>query len=139
MVSSLDELSDGMARRAIENGRNVKGWFDTKTGEVVVYLPNVTGEEDAKATFLHEIVGHKGLRALLGEKSFDDEMVRLYGLLPAEERKIVTSAAVHDYGGNVAIAMDEYLAEQAEKDETPSWWNKVVSAIRDLLRKKELM
>lgn len=136
MVSSLDELSDGMARRAIENGRNVKGWFDTKTGEVVVYLPNVTGEEDAKATFLHEIVGHKGLRALLGEKSFDDEMVRLYGLLPAEERKIVTSAAVHDYGGNVAIAMDEYLAEQAEKDETPSWWNKVVSAIRDLLRKK---
>lgn len=136
MVSSLDELSDGMARRAIENGRNVKGWFDTKTGEVVVYLPNVTGEEDAKATFLHEIVDHKGLRALLGEKSFDDEMVRLYGLLPAEERKIVTSAAVHDYGGNVAIAMDEYLAEQAEKDETPSWWNKVVSAIRDLLRKK---
>lgn len=136
MVSSLDELSDGMARRAIENGRNVKGWFDTKTGEVVVYLPNVTGEEDAKATFLHEIVAHKGLRALLGEKSFDDEMVRLYGLLPAEERKIVTSAAVHDYGGNVAIAMDEYLAEQAEKDETPSWWNKVVSAIRDLLRKK---
>ncbi|MCS3099795.1 hypothetical protein NXW38_06035 [Bacteroides ovatus] len=44
---------------------------------------------------------YKGLRALLGEKSFDDEMVRLYGLLPAEERKIVTSAAVHDYGGNV--------------------------------------
>lgn len=136
MVRSLDELPDGMARRAIENGRNVKGWFDTKNDEVVVYLPNVTGEEDAKATFLHEVVGHKGLRALLGEKSYDDEMVRLYGLLPVEQRGIVTSTAVHDYGGNVAIAMDEYLAEQAEKDETPSWWNKVVSAIRDLLRKK---
>ena len=136
IVRNLDELPEGAARKAIKKGRNVKGWFDTKTGEVVIYLPNAKGEEDAKATFLHEIVGHKGLRALLGEKSFDDEMVRLYGLLPAEERKIVTSAAVHDYGGNVAIAMDEYLAEQAEKDETPSWWNKVVSAIRDLLRKK---
>ena len=136
MVRSLEELSDdGMARRAIENGRNVKGWFDTKTGEVVVYLPNATGEEDAKATFLHEIVGHKGLRALIGEKSYDDEMVRLYGLLPSEERKMVTNAAVHDYGGNVAVAMDEYLAEQAEKDETPSWWNKAASAIRDCLRK----
>lgn len=135
MVRSLEELSDGMARRAIENGRNVKGWFDTKTGEVVVYLPNATGEEDAKATFLHEIVGHKGLRALLGEKSYDDEMVRLYGLLPAEERKMVTNAAVHNYGGNVAVAMDEYLATQAENDGTPSWWNRVVSAIRDLLRK----
>ena len=135
MVRSLEELSDGMARRAIVNGRNVKGWFDTKTGEVVVYLPNATGEEDAKATFLHEIVGHKGLRALLGEKSYDDEMVRLYGLLPAEERKMVTNAAVHKYGGNVAVAMDEYLATQAENDGTPSWWNRVVSAIRDLLRK----
>ena len=31
--------------------------------------------------------------------------------------------------------MDEYLAEQAEKNEIPSWWNKVVATIRDLLRK----
>lgn len=136
IARSLDELPEGAARQAIQKGRNVKGWFDTKTGEVVIYLPNATGEEDAKATFLHEVVGHRGLRALLGEKSYDDEIVRLYGLLPDEDRKTVANAAVHDYGGNVAIAMDEYLAEQAEKDETPSWWNKVVSAIRDLLREK---
>lgn len=135
VVRSMNELPEGMVRRAIEKGRNVKGWFDTRTGEVVIYLPNTTGEEDAKATFLHEIVGHKGLRALLGEKEYDQEMVKLYGQLPLDVRKSVAEAAVRDYGGNVAIAMDEYLAEQAEKDETPSWWNKVVSGIRNFLRR----
>lgn len=135
VVRSMNELPEGMVRRAIEKGRNVKGWFDTRSGEVVIYLPNTTGEEDAKATFLHEIVGHKGLRALLGEKEYDQEMVKLYGQLPLDVRKSVAEAAIRDYGGNVSIAMDEYLAEQAEKDETPSWWNKVVSGIRNFLRR----
>lgn len=135
IARSLDELPEGAARQAIQKGRNVKGWFDTKTGEVVIYLPNATGEEDAKATFLHEIVGHKGLRALLGEKSYDDEMVKIYGQLPVEVRKKVADAAIREYGGDVAIAMDEFLAEQAEKNEIPSWWDKVVSSFRDFLRK----
>lgn len=135
IVRGLDELPEGAARKAIEKGRNVKGWFDTKTGEVVIYLPNAKGEEDAKATFLHEIVGHKGLRALFGEKSYDDEMVKIYGQLPVEVRKKVADGAIREYGGDIAIAMDEFLAEQAEKNEIPSWWDKVVSSFRDFLRK----
>lgn len=135
IIHSVDELAEGTVRRAIESGRKVKGWYDVRSGEIVVYLPNATGVEDVKATFLHEIVGHKGLRALLGEKAYDEEMTGLYGLLPVEVRKKVADIAISNYGGNVAIAMDEYLAEQAEKDEIPSWWNKVVSAIRQLLRK----
>lgn len=135
IVRGLDELPEGAARKAIEKGRNVKGWFDTKTGEVVIYLPNAKGEEDAKATFLHEIVGHKGLRALFGEKSYDDEMVKIYGQLPVEVRKRVADGAIREYGGDIAIAMDEFLAEQAEKNEIPSWWDKVVSSFRDFLRK----
>ena len=135
IVRGLDELPEGAVRKAIEKGRNVKGWFDTKTGEVVIYLPNAKGEEDAKATFLHEIVGHKGLRALFGEKSYDDEMVRIYGQLPVEVRKRVADGAIREYGGDIAIAMDEFLAEQAERNEVPSWWDKVVSSFRDFLRK----
>lgn len=135
IVRGLDELPEGAVRKAIEKGRNVKGWFDTKTGEVVIYLPNAKGEEDAKATFLHEIVGHKGLRALFGEKSYDDEMVRIYGQLPVEVRKRVADGAIREYGGDIAIAMDEFLAEQAERNEVPSWWDKVASSFRDFLRK----
>ncbi len=50
-----------------ENRRKWKGWFDPKTGEVAVVIPNHVSTEDAMQTVLHEVVGHKGLRAVLGE------------------------------------------------------------------------
>lgn len=135
IARTLDDVSDAAARRAIGQGRAVKAWFDPNTGEVVVYLPNATDVNDAVKSVLHEVVGHKGLRELLGKDNFDDAMMELYRQLPVEARNEMADVAVRKYNGNVAIAMDEYLAEQAEKDETPTWWDKVVSAIRNLLRK----
>lgn len=135
LVRAMDELPDGLARRALENGRNVKGWYDTGTGEVVVYLPNAIDANDAKATFLHEVVAHKGLRELLGKENYDSMMENLYGILPKDVQDEVRKHADERYSGSISVAMDEYLAEQAEKAETPSWWDRVISAIRDLLRK----
>ena len=60
IVENVDELP--------QNRRNKKGWFNPKTGEVVVVLPNHVSEEDVVQTVLHEVVGHKGLRAVMGEK-----------------------------------------------------------------------
>ena len=134
MVNSLDEVTNRSAKRAIENGRKVKAWFEPSTGEVVVYMPNATSVNDVKRSVLHEVVGHKGLRELIGEEEYDKQMEKLYGLLPEKERAKVENAANKKYGSNIAVAMDEYLAEQAERDEIPSWWNKAVSAVRDMLR-----
>lgn len=145
IARTLDDVSDTAAKRAIEQGRSVKAWFDPNTGEVVVYLPNATDVNDAVKSVLHEVVGHKGLREMLVSKevkgaeerrmAFDNAMMELYRQLPIEVRDEITDIAVRSYGGDVSIAMDEYLAEQAEKNEIPSWWNKVVATIRDLLRK----
>lgn len=145
IARTLDDVSDTAAKRAIEQGRSVKAWFDPNTGEVVVYLPNATDVNDAVKSVLHEVVGHKGLREMLVSKevkgaeerrmAFDNAMMELYRQLPIEVRNEIADIAVRSYGGNVSIAMDEYLAEQAEKNEIPSWWNKVVATIRDLLRK----
>lgn len=44
-----------------------KGWFNPKTGEVVVVIPNHVSSEDAVQTVLHEAVGYYGLRKLFGE------------------------------------------------------------------------
>ena len=41
--------------------RRAKGWYDTRTGEVVVVLPNNRDAEDVAATIGHETVGHKGI------------------------------------------------------------------------------
>lgn len=145
IARTLDDVSDTAAKRAIEQGRSVKAWFDPNTGEVVVYLPNATDVNDAVKSVLHEVVGHKGLREMLVSKevkgaeerrmAFDNAMMELYRQLPIEVRNEIADIAVRSYGGNVSIAMDEYLAEQAEKNEIPSWWNKVLATIRDLLRK----
>lgn len=145
IARTYDNVTNGAAKRAIEQGRSVKAWFDPNTGEVVVYLPNATDVNDAVKSVLHEVVGHKGLREMLVSKevkgaeerrmAFDNAMMELYRQLPIEVRNEIADIAVRSYGGDVSIAMDEYLAEQAEKNEIPSWWNKVVATIRDLLRK----
>lgn len=140
-----DDVTDESAKRAIGQGRMIKAWFDPDTGEVAVYMPNATDVNDAVRSVLHEVVAHKGLRDLLvrkgiegaeeRRKAFDDSMMELYNQLPADVKKEIADIAARSYGGEVSIAMDEYLAEQAEKGATPSWWGRVVSAVRDLLRR----
>lgn len=145
IARSLDEIPDGSAKRAIEEGRKVKAWFAPKSNEVVLYLPNTTDVNDAIRSVLHEVVGHKGLRELLVAenvtgleergKAFDDAMRELYEQLPVDVQEVVKDSAKKNYNGDISIAMDEYLAEQAEKNETPTWWDKVVATIHNLLRK----
>lgn len=133
IIRSLDELTDGAARRAIMSGRRgIKSWFTDE--EVALYLPHATGTDDARRSVLHEVVGHKGLRDLFGKKGFDGMMEKLYGQLPDDVRREIHDTAKDKYSGDIAVAMDEYLAGQAELDETPSWWNRVVSAVRGFLR-----
>ena len=113
----------------------ISGMYDVGSGEVYINLSNIRSEADAVRTVLHEVVGHKGLRELIGKEEYDTEMMRLYRLLPLDARREVSGRAVERYDGDFAVAMDEYLAEQAERDETPSWWQRVVSAVRDMLRR----
>lgn len=46
--------------------RRSKGFYDPQTGQTFIVLPNITTLADAEATVLHEIVGHMGLRSLMG-------------------------------------------------------------------------
>lgn len=54
-----------------EQFRGSKGWYDVKTGKVVVVLPNNANVEDVAETVFHEVVGHKGLREMLGDENYD--------------------------------------------------------------------
>ncbi|MBO7307416.1 MAG: hypothetical protein J6U59_05245, partial [Alistipes sp.] len=132
IVRSVDELPDEDTRKRAVDGQ-LKGYFDPRTGEVALYEPNTDDANDAKRTILHETVGHKGLRQLIGEERYDKAMVQLMYMLPSEVRDAVLRRAER-HGWNAAIAMDEYLAEQAERDVQPSWWGRVNAKIRALLR-----
>lgn len=69
VVTDIESIADERKKRDAKKG--MKGWFDPKTGKVVVVLPNVSDTQDAVETMLHEAVGHRGLRALFGKRYND--------------------------------------------------------------------
>lgn len=132
IVSNKDLLPEGDAKRAIEKGRNIKGWFEPTTGEVVIYLPNASNEDDAARTVLHEVVSHYGLRKMFG-KDFDTFLDNVYANAEESIQKNIDAR-----GGDKRIATEEYLSELAERgfeDEERTLWQKIKDFFIDMLRK----
>lgn len=135
-VHVITDKNDIKGSSDIENStmRSAKGWFEPSTGKVVIVLPNVESVSDLQATFLHEVVAHKGLSGLLGDK-LPYMMNHIYTNLPESERIIIHQDAIDNYKGDTCIATEEYLAEKAEKGVfEPTVWIKVKSAIKDFFR-----
>ena len=111
-----------------------KGFFDRDTKKVTVVVGNHKSIGDIQATVLHEVVGHYGLRGLLGER-FDDMMDMVYRTIDKATRKRIAEAAVRNYRGDVRVATEEYLASVAERGvDRPGVWNRIKSAIKAFFR-----
>lgn len=133
VYTSMDEVPAGAARRAIEKGLRVKGWY--QNGQINIYLPNAAGMEDVKATLLHEGVAHYGLRQLVGEQNVNEFIGKLYAQASKEVRENVMKLAPK-YGYNIYEAMEEYIASMAEKGiDNPTFWQTVKKLFRDMLEK----
>ena len=126
---SPETIQNATARNAAEDGL-AKGWY--VDGEVHIYLPNATGVEDIQETFFHEVVAHKGVKEMLGDKH-SELMDALFDVLPESEQKRLL-----ELYGEKHIAADEYLAELAERggfesEESRGIISKIVEAIREFL------
>lgn len=110
-------------------------------GRMQVCLEHCRDEADAVRTVLHEGVGHNGLRRLIGNENMREFCLELFQRLPEQARKQIADAAVNKYGLNIAEAVEEYLAEQAEVmdfengDYSRSFWDVVRDALRKVLSK----
>lgn len=119
-----------------------KGWYDTKTGEIAIILPNHTSGQDVMRTILHEGVAHHGLRELFGE-DFDTFLENVYNNASKEIREAINRlAAKNDW--DFKVATEEYLAGMAEdtnfdRAEYQSWWGKIKFLFLDMLRKAGLV
>ena len=136
MVNSVEEIGNEQVRRDIENGKQVTGWYDEKTGEVHLYMPNIHDTYTAEKTVWHETVGHKGMRGLLGDK-FNDYMRGLWMDLDnpvnAELRAYVKERMGKDSMG-FYDAIEEFIAESAEKGKgEPGFWNNIKNKVTDAL------
>ena len=139
VAHNIDEVTNAGARAAIESGRNIKGWYNTATGEIVVYLPDTRDAEDAMRTLLHEGVAHYGLRRLVGDENFDTFLDNIYNNVSGDVRGRIDATA-RKHGLSTRVATEEYLASLAEdgsfeEAKKSGVWQKIKDFFIDLLTK----
>lgn len=137
VAHSIDEVNNDSVRRAIEQGRRIQGFYDTRTGEIVVYAPNAVDAEDAVRTVLHEGVAHYGLRQLVGEENFGTFLDNIYNNVSDEIKSKIDDIARKNKL-STQVATEEYLASLAEntnfEDMNASWWNKIKDLFLSMVR-----
>jgi hypothetical protein len=137
MVSSVDEITNKAAKAAIEEGRKITGWYDEKTGEVHLYMPNIHDRYTAEKTIWHEVVGHKGMRELFGDERFEKFLRDVWYDLDKPEnaalKKLVDEERKYN-PLNIYDAIEEGIARLAEDGKgEPGFWNGIKNKVSDFL------
>lgn len=136
VIHDVDDITD-TDENMLARKRDSKGWYDTSTGEIVIVSPNSTSVGDAQRTFLHEVVGHHGLRELFGD-DFDTFLDNVYRNANEDIWKNIIDRTKGN-PLNLREATEEYLAELAERGfdnkAERSLWEKIKDAFLDMLRK----
>ena len=137
MVSSVDEIINKAAKAAIEEGRKITGWYDEKTGEVHLYMPNIHDRYTAEKTIWHEVVGHKGMRELFGDERFDKFLREVWYDLDKPENAALKKLVDEERKFNplnIYDAIEDGIARLAEDGKgEPGFWNGIKNKVSDFL------
>ena len=137
MVSSVDEINNKAAKAAIEEGRKITGWYDEKTGEVHLYMPNIHDRYTAEKTIWHEVVGHKGMRELFGDERFDKFLREMWYDLDKPENAALKKLVDEERKFNplnIYDAIEEGIARLAEDGKGEAgFWNGIKNKVSDFL------
>lgn len=137
MVSSVDEITNKAAKAAIEDGRKITGWYDEKTGEVHLYMPNIHDRYTAEKTIWHEVVGHKGMSELFGDERFDKFLREVWYDLDKPENAALKKLVDEERKFNplnIYDAIEEGIARLAEDGKgEPGFWNGIKNKVSDFL------
>lgn len=137
MVSSVDEITNKAAKAAVKEGRKITGWYDEKTGEVHLYMPNIHDRYTAEKTIWHEVVGHKGMRELFGDERFDKFLRDVWYDLDKPENAALKKLVDEERKFNplnIYDAIEEGIARLAEDGKGEAgFWNGIKNKISDFL------
>ncbi|WP_422465819.1 LPD38 domain-containing protein [Endozoicomonas sp. ALC013] len=141
VLQSETELPSHLYRKVISDkaqGR-VRGLFDPDTGDTYLIAANLDNVGEATRTVLHELVGHKGVRGLLG-KRLDTVLDEIHRDMSDRLKQALAKRYARQMEGKSEaeanrIVAEEYLAHLAEKDPKSGLLTKVVSMIRNALRR----
>ena len=140
----VEKLGIGERVELIEGGEfdnerkaRAKGWYDAKSGKIVINLANHTLVADIERTLLHEAVSHHGLRELFG-KQFDTFLDNVFRSANYNIRTQIVDLATRN-GWDFRTATEEYLAQLAEDtnfealENNWSFWSKIKQLFMDML------
>lgn len=119
--------------------RRAKGWWSAKDDEVVIVLPNNVNVADVDNTFVHEVVGHKGLRALIGEERFDEFLGEIYDHASNPIRKVIdkmTDRMVNEEADRLRVRKAQ-AHERAGEDVNANYYTDMAEARVEAEKKRE--
>lgn len=128
----IDALPNRRQRRA-------KGWWSENDNSIVIVVPNNVNVADIENTFVHEVVGHKGLRALIGAERFDEFVGEVYDHASVPIRKEIdkaTNAMVEAEADRLRVRMAQEH-EQAGEDVNSHYYTDMAKARVEAEKKRE--
>ena len=136
IITSAEEVTNKQAKAAIDAGKKVTGWYDEKTGQVHLYMPNIHDSYTAEKTIWHETVGHKGMRELFGDK-FDKFLDSVWYDLDKPENTKLKELVMDELKKNpfdYRNAIEEGVARLAEEGKgEPGFWRNIKNKMVDLM------
>ena len=136
IVNTTGELAPEVRARIEAEGIDpvrVRAWVDDS--DTVHLIAENVRPSDVARTIGHEVIGHKGLRAVFGQK-FDDLLDLVYRDHFDEIAKLSeTYKRDTETIENQRYLTEEFLADCASAEMKPKWWKELLQKIRMGLRK----
>ena len=120
--------------------RRMKGSFNPLTGEVTIVVPNNANMTDVENTFIHEVVGHDGLRVLFPEEEkLNNALDELYNVSKEEIRNTIDRNAQKMYDAEVDRLREKKRKEHEAngEDSNASYYADMAEAHAEASKKRE--
>lgn len=120
--------------------RRMKGSFNPLTGEVTIVVPNNANMADVENTFIHEVVGHDGLRVLFPEEEkLNNALDELYNVSKDEIRNTIDRNAQKMYDAEVDRLREKKRKEHEAngEDSNASYYADMAEAHAEASKKRE--
>ena len=120
--------------------RRMKGSFNPMTGEVTIVVPNNANMADVENTFVHEVVGHDGLRVLFpDEAKLNNALDELYRVSKDEIRGTIDRMAQKMYDAEVDRIREKKRKEHVSngEDANASYYADMAAAHAEAGKKRE--
>lgn len=110
-----------------------------ESGDAVYLVASNVRPSDVAKTIGHEVIGHKGLRAVFGER-FDNLLDMVYKDYYAEIGKLAESYTYDlETDAGRRNMTEEFLSDMADAKAKPKWWKEFLQKVKMGLRKLPLL